>query len=693
MSYTEAEGGDADGPLQDYVTDQSLSIALEDGQFGVLPPDFVDDFTLFLDSLPIPTHPFSPTYQPIPLFPDLDLPLPVNFEDSHDSIEVESFRPQARSLVQLHEPNITDFVLSQFGSRLPSLQPEDRPPLPVSHHRARRPKNKNPLVSAECRHRILDQLSKFSGLIKDDFILPSRHTLSRLVSGYFNTFHDHYPFIHVPTLDLEDVNIELVIAISALGARYTREPEIGLELFHVARAVVLERIQSYRIIYPAIIPEDPPHLPLADHTSHEISEDWNKPPADDDKCRIEMMQTVLLLIAIATWYKHEPAASDALSIRSVLDALIRQDGIAQIREESPKDWQTWIRFETRKRTQLIVFCFFNMHTIVFDLPPMMLASELQVDLPCSEREWKAGTEQEWQEAQRMFTSPRQDFGEAFEALFIDSGGHYASSLMNDHGFSSLGGHALIHAVIQQIWLTRNTRLFHRQQNQSNLPLEEMTTFESALRRWASCWERSQESSMDPLSPHGPIAFTSTALLRLAYIRLNLNLGLGRFVSSWDPNLIAESFHQSPPVHRSDALTRAALHCAHALSIPVKLGINYVAQTQVIYWSNQHALCSLECALLLSKWLTAATASNPTPPLTPAEEKLLNFVVQLVAETEYNVSSEQIIQRKERLNAITVRLWAKLYQASSVWEMVNLIGQSLNLYADLLERKHEHNNEV
>lgn len=221
------------------------------------------------------------------------------------------------------------------------------------------------------------------------------------------------------------------------------------------------------------------------------------------------------------------------------------------------------------------------------------------------------------------------------------------------------------------------------QSVDNLSTDQLATFENALKRWAMLWEENLESSMDPLSPHGPISFTSIALMRLAYIRLNMNLGPIRYLTSWDPNLIAQSLHASPPVQRSDRVTRAALHCAQALSIPVKLGINYIAETQVRYWSNQHALCSLECALLLAKWLEAVTARDLFPPLTKAEERLLGFVVQLVAETEYRASSEEILQKTSALHALTVRLWGRLYQAKSVWGVVDLIGASLNIYADLL----------
>lgn len=89
--------------------------------------------------------------------------------------------------------------------------------------------------------------------------------------------------------------------------------------------------------------------------------------------------------------------------------------------------------------------------------------------------------------------------------------------------------------------------------------------------------------------------------------------------------------------------------------------------------------------MLSKWLESVTVQDINPPLTQAETRLLDFVVQLVADAEYRVRYEKMDKRKIFLSVQTVRLWARLYQSKSVWEVVSLIGSSLNIYADLLEQ--------
>lgn len=668
---------------------QPLDFVIGDTTVDYFAHGSVDDFTSFMDSVSVPTHPFSPTYQPVPFFFPATDTSSVNVlnEDSTNNVTWRSETPRqwiprlATSLAPIAKDDNSS--LSQTGFRLPPLQPEyeltnpsqqDRQGLLHMH------------ISTECRQRIIKDLEGFSDYIDKDFDIPSRHVLSRFFGGYFDTFHDHFPFLHIPTLRPENISVELFLAMAAIGARYTHELEMSSALLQMAKVLVFQCIRRHRATHP-IATHGLPFGKLA-ASSEQVGQSsclqGTDSSKDSQESIIQTVQAMLLLVAITTW--SEPGtASDALSLRSMLDCLIREEQALRIpKTRHFDDWKGWVSYENIKRIIYVAYCFINMHTIVFDIPPLMYAKDINLELPCREKEWRARDEAEWKQARDTGGESSRNFQETFASLFVNSGEMEERSKTSQTSFSSFGGCVLIHALIQQIWLTRNSGL-PSQQLEHSLPTEQIGAFENALRTWAMYWEQNQESSMDPLSPHGPIAFTSTALMRLAYIRLNMNLGPIRCLSSWDPHLIARSLHASPPVQRSERLTRAALHCAHALSIPVKLGINHIAETQVRFWSNQHALCSLECGLLLAKWLESVTAEDPNPPLTQAEERLLDFVVHLVAEAAYQVRCEKIWERKKSLNVQTVRLWARLYQSKSVWEVVGLIGASLNIYADILEQ--------
>lgn len=630
---------------------------------------FPNDFTAYMDSVPIPSNAYLPSLQPIPAFsPGFEVQISATSKeyDVRQGLVDEQVSGQMTENMALPSP---------FSSRLPSLQPEEplmqRPPSTCGP-------NSQFLVSAECREHFLRELAMFSGTVPDDFILPSRHTLSRLVIVYFNAFHEHYPFLHVPTLSLHCISLELFLAIIALGARYARELDMGVKLFRVAKAVVMERIQRPRGKGPN------------DSTNNTRCEDGELDTHADDHTRpFETVQALVLLIAIASWFHRSPDTYEALSLRGVVDSLIRQGGLECTPNHEPQSWQSWVQMEMLKRTKLVAFCFFNIHTIAFDLPPLIFSSELDVYLPFPEQQWKAENKRAWQKALDS-ADPPEPFQGTLEKLFDDprhsGGGPWDNSISS---FSPLGGFSLIHAIIQRIWLVHNSRFPGVRGRGEGLSNEEMSVFERALKTWSLCWEHGPERSIDPMSPHGPLSFTSTALLRLAYIRINLDLGPTRSLTTWNPSLVAKSLDGSPGVERTEKLTRAVLHCAHALSIPVKLGTRFVARNQVIYWSNQHALCSLECAVLLAKWLEVVTVPCPSPPLRPTELRVLHFLAQLVAEGEYGRTPEQILARRELMSAALVRMWGTLYNCDSVWEMVTLIGQSLFEYAALLESHHSY----
>jgi hypothetical protein len=84
--------------------------------------------------------------------------------------------------------------------------------------------------------------------------------------------------------------------------------------------------------------------------------------------------------------------------------------------------------------------------------------------------------------------------------------------------------------------------------------------------------------------------------------------------SRDPRKIASTLLNSGPLVRSRRLLPTLLHATHALSIPIKLGLEYVSRSQAFVWNNQHALCGLEFAVLLSKWLHVVSQSQQKQPL-------------------------------------------------------------------------------
>ena len=657
--------------------DQSHDLGLDDS---------LDGLASFLDNELLSSYHFSSlisTEQPMVYFS------PESWTNGNDFAPRSSVRessPPTTRNEQVEEPN----TFSRFGSRLPSLQPEERAAQAQQPRLINRPFSE---LSSDDRQSMKGKLADFSSVVPADFQLPSRLALSRYIAAYNNGFHEHLPFLHLATMTIETCSLELILAMAAVGAQYCFEGEKGVELFNASRAISSQRIRrrdaklvsfhrragseistmtrgrdgSSSAQSPARDPSSSGPLGLPSETDFSL----------EREDLIQTAQALLILMAMATWAKHKEILREALAIQSILATLVRDDGL-QFQPLDPNiSWEEWVRFETTKRTKFIVFCFFNLHCIVYNIPPLILNSEIKLTLPCSASEFKAPNAIVWREARRKL-SQEADFQEAFRRLFIRKGRN--TSEWN----SSLGNYVLIHAVIQHIFFVRQIARC-RFDGPGDLTPEEVSSLEHALRNWQLGWKRNPESSLDPMNPNGPVAFNSTALLRLAYIRLNVDTGPGRALDTRDPAQIANAFRNSPPIKRTPKLVRAVLHSAHALSVPVKIGIRLVAKTQTFIWSIQHSLCSLECAFLLSKWLEALSVPNPDPPITEDERRISSLVKTMLDETEFAVLDGLSMPSMNKcLSAGVLRVWAMIFKGAQTWAIVDVIGSSLNIYADMLE---------
>ncbi|EAT86771.2 hypothetical protein SNOG_05707 [Parastagonospora nodorum SN15] len=443
-------------------------------------------------------------------------------------------------------------------------------------------------------------------------------------------------------------SIELILALAAIGAQYTFEGEKGVELFTVSRAIATQRIKrrDARLINRhhnddlggSIYDFDMGGSAQSPQPTRSVSGPLGLPSETEATSMgddlIQTAQALLLLMALCTWAKHKEILREALAIQSVLATLIRDDGLQSEPFNEDMPWLDWAEF-------------------------------------------KAPTATLWKEA-RKNRAPEVYFQDALKRLFSKNGRDVTLTT------SSSGNYALIHALIQHVFFLRQVTSC-RSDGPGDLSQEDIASVETALRNWQIGWRRNPESSVDPWNADGPVAFNSTALLRLAYIRLYVDTA-GRALETRDPELIANAFRSGPTIRRSAKITRAVLHSAHALSIPIKMGYRLVAKTQSFIWSIQHSLCTLECAYLMSKWLEALSADYPDPPASEDERRIVAIVKSMLDETEFALSPTISIDSPnytKHLSAGMLRVWAMIFKGSQTWAIVDVIGSALNLYADML----------
>ncbi|PNH44761.1 hypothetical protein VD0004_g2986 [Verticillium dahliae] len=670
-------------------------------------PNSYDDYHLFLDDFAGSSHFLPPAFEP--------------------DQQMGGMWP--RQAGDMHQRGLSK-PASQFPSRFPSVQPDGISGMDGQARGGDEPMRAPSLrISAVDHNVIKNRLDEFSSVLPADFIFPSRHTLTRFLEGYISGFHEYLPFLHLPSLAPAEIAPELLLAILAVGAQYRFESHRGHALWYAAKAVALEQIRrrhSHEV--HALLPTPAAYSPHSTRPSpstgfrhtfasaqqeRPMTQDTHREPFSPNtpQARLETIQAVLLLFAVGLW-GASAILHEALSLQSHLAILVREEGLTA--ESSPgaaPDWETWVRLEGASRTKLIAYCFFNLCSIAYNMPPLLLTSDLSLFLPYPSRLWRAESAWQWQEARQSCPSVDITVHDAFARLF----GRSPQSLPAH--ITSLGHYVLIHALTQHVFLLKQTSfaLSSPFEPQRGLKPDDVEEVLQALRVWQTSFEhrhqlRAAESAhMGPNDtfPGGPVAFNATALLRLAYIRLYTDITPSRSLETRDHMLIASSLSNTPLLVRSLRLQKAVFQAIHALSMLVKAGVNYVARTKSLEWSIQHSLGNFECAVLLSKWLLTLSSIGPNDqPVSTDEKNFLEMIRRMLDETEFAVPIDPSLggpaanppsnmealagdsTRLRQLAAAVIRLWAETFKGTHIFDLVRVMGSSLDGYASLVEKPHD-----
>lgn len=592
-----------------------------------------------------------------------------------------------------------DTSFSRFGSPLPALHFESREQASKVPGQAEQNANFRRVwkISGHQYRQVVTNIQNFAHVLPKDFVMPSRHTMSRFLEGAIKGYYEHLPNLHIPTFSPSDVAPELLLAMCAIGALFRFESHRCPMLFHAAKAIASEQIKRQENAFSG----DDAHILRRELTSASVtfsnpsntefsapSYDAAKKKASVTDAQVQTLQALLGLLCLGAWGPQQELIKEAISLQSLVATMARDDGFSKLKMPMPSaadmsDWHSWVVMESRKRTKLMTYCLLQLISVAYHIPPLILNSEIDCCLPCSAREWNASNAQEWQEVRRSSPFREVPFQEAFQTMF-ENGGSSPAHL----SLSPMANYVLILAILQHIYLRRQTLA----SSKHSLSTDDIGEISRALRCWQSRWEQGPETHFEPSSATGPVAFSSTALLRMAWIRLHSDLGPCRNLASRDASIIASAFKNSPPLKRGPELIHPVLQAAHALSVPVRMGIKYVAKTQTLSWSVQHSFSNLECAIFLSKWLELIAVASSTGSLDKEELVLVQMIQSLLRETGlfdddmmHNLSDRQDHKQKIRWLATAVaRMWAEIFKGTHIFEIVNIIGASLTMYAESME---------
>ncbi|KAK7426044.1 hypothetical protein QQZ08_007492 [Neonectria magnoliae] len=551
-------------------------------------------------------------------------------------------------------------------------------------------------ITDEQRVRLNQSLERFRDVLDPTFRLPSRHALTRYVTSYFEGFHTHLVFIHVHTWRVLDSPLELVLSIAALGAQYCLEHRNSERLFHAGKAVLFERLVHERAKFG---PKTARLVNVQTGSPHRQTQ-ANRSTMEGMSILdcglwepIDTVRALINLMGYATWEPKESLLQEAFALQSLLEQVLRDVGLEEGDEpEAISDlaslhpaWMAWVHQESVRRAKLTAFSFIHIHSVAYNVYPALRSNELHLRLPCSTKEWKAPTAVQWQSVRREIQKQQLHFQDALGLLLRN----VDCAVALDPIPTPLGNYVLLHGLLQRIYIVRDLSLPIMDRSAS-LPAEEVDKLERGLRSWTTSWQQAPESSLNPNNENGPIPFTSSSLLGLAYVRIYLNLGPYRQLDTRDPTRIAKAMLKCPDVERSDGVISALLYATHALSIPVRLGVDRVARSQAFFWSVRHSLSALECAVLLSKWLGSLQASVKAVPLTGSEDRILHWIRCVVEEAYAVVDFDEEEEAGLRLDPqglsfAVLKIWAHFFKRNTQWPFINILGASLEKYRDQLIR--------
>ena len=330
-------------------------------------------------------------------------------------------------------------------------------------------------VTEEQRANLAQSLEPFADVL-DDFTLPSRHALCRYLNSYVSSFHNHLPFIHRLTLQLDSCSPELALALVAVGAQNRFEHRNCISLFYAAKTVV--GTQYRRREKMTLKNYFPPKVPLTGfHPTSEsldcVASSMLVPPSefpDDVKAaRMQSVRSLVLLIAFATWERDPEMLREAFALQSSLARCIRENGWTEKTANSATmNWHEWMKVELDRRTKFAAFCLLNLHCIAYNLPPIILSSEIELRLPYSSSEWKVPTAAQWRAVHDSVREELVTFPHALRSLICETNKD-SPRLSN---LSPFGSYILIHASLQRLFLVRQLSLSISEKTSTMLPRDE-----------------------------------------------------------------------------------------------------------------------------------------------------------------------------------------------------------------------------
>ncbi|EED22853.1 C2H2 transcription factor (AmdX), putative [Talaromyces stipitatus ATCC 10500] len=455
-----------------------------------------------------------------------------------------------------------------------------------------------------------DTASRPSAGLNGSYFLPNSFDLQRYIQAYINYFHPHLPFLHIPTLDLQNSDLTnnlrtasghlnlsstgvaggggcLLLSMAAMGALYEYDMAVSKDLFESAKKMIQLYLEERRKADMSAAlsrnhssRDNPVHnTPLWLVQAMLLNVIYGHTCGDKTSADIASTHCAALvsLARAAELTRHvnaEQLPQDYLNSGNKQSNGSPDSGVSEQNSQAPnppkerKDWLDWKIVEERKRTLFAIFTLSSLLVSAYNHAPTLTNSEIRLDLPCEEDLWAAESPQAWRKMGGATASKKGiSFSSALALLltasqrakFVNQPSQAFGSTLrvedlpqSDLKPSTFGCLVLIHALHNYIWETRQRHMGRQWTSQETDAMQ--AHIEPALRSWQAAWASNPLHSLERPNPYGagPLSADSIPLLDLAYVRLFVNLGRSK-----------EAFWERDWNAMSDELARGAEIIQHA----------------------------------------------------------------------------------------------------------------------------------
>ncbi|KAJ5315452.1 hypothetical protein N7476_005759 [Penicillium atrosanguineum] len=256
----------------------------------------------------------------------------------------------------------------------------------------------------------------FFGMFESDSF-PTAEDCSRYLACYFDSMHDVYPIMHLPTFDPNRCHWLLVLAIVAIGSHTSGIQEVDQcrDAFHemIRRAIYVE-----------------------------------KEKAPNGQVSLDSMQAMLLNCIGFLYSGNEQDKLSALTLFKDLvtfasyEKLLSPSRMEITRNTNEAMWMKWAQDESRRRTGYCIWLLDCTLAYCFEDRPFLSLDDGQAALPAHEKLWQTGSAEEWKQLWDN-SSVNESLYDTVHILYIEK------RLVSGIGeFSHI---LLIHALYHRMW--------------------------------------------------------------------------------------------------------------------------------------------------------------------------------------------------------------------------------------------------